>query len=107
MLPFEDGAFELVLCAETLEHVQDLQRLLSELRRVLAPRGRLAITTPAHGRQTGWRIMVRGFEEVFDPLSPHLRFFSAASLERLLDVMGFDAPEVRSAAGTLMTVAQR
>jgi SAM-dependent methyltransferase len=34
-LPFGDGAFDLVLCAETLEHVRDVQLLLSEARRVL------------------------------------------------------------------------
>ena len=34
-LPFGDGEFDLVLCAETIEHVRDLQLLLSEVRRVL------------------------------------------------------------------------
>lgn len=45
-LPFDDSAFDLVLCAETIEHVQDTQRLLSEFRRVLTPGGTLAVTTP-------------------------------------------------------------
>ena len=39
--------FDLVLCAETIEHVRDVQLLLSEIRRVLRPGGRLALTTPA------------------------------------------------------------
>ena len=46
-LPFDDGAFDLVLCAETIEHVRDVQLLLSEARRVLKPGGTLALTTPA------------------------------------------------------------
>src|SRR5687767_15307825 len=46
-LPFEDGSFDLVLTAETAEHVRDLQLFLSEVRRVLAPGGGLALTTPA------------------------------------------------------------
>src|SRR3954453_17889691 len=33
-LPLEDSQFDLVLCAETLEHVRDVQFLLSEVRRV-------------------------------------------------------------------------
>src|SRR4051794_20314180 len=88
-LPFPDNSFDLVLCAETIEHVVDVQVLLSEVRRVLTPGGRLAISTPAHGRMTGLSMLLRGFERNFDPLSPHIRFFSARSLGTLLDEMGF------------------
>ena len=52
-LPLDDSAFDTVLCAETIEHVRDVQLLLSEARRVLIPGGVLAVTTPAHGRRTG------------------------------------------------------
>jgi len=101
-LALEDSAFDLVLCAETLEHVRDVQGLLSEARRVLAPGGTLAVTTPAHGRRTGLSVAVRGFEHAFDPLSPHLRFFTARSLAGLLDAMGFDPGPVQTRAGTLL-----
>ncbi len=106
-LPFADGSFHLVLCAETIEHVRDVQLLLSEARRVLRPGGRLAVTTPAHGRVTGLDVLVRGFERRFDPLSPHLRFLTARSLAALLDSLGFDPGAVRREAGTLMAVATR
>ena len=106
-LPFADTAFDLVLCAETLEHVRDVQLLLSEARRVLRPGGTLAVTTPAHGRATAARAVLSGFEEVFDPLSPHLRFFTARSLARLLDQLGFDAPPPRRKSGTLLVAASR
>ena len=106
-LPLDDGAFDLVLCAETVEHVRDVQLMLSEVRRVLRPGGRLAVTTPAHGRLTGIDIAVRGFERSFDPLSPHLRFFTARSLAALLDAVGFEPGDVRTEAGTLLTVAHR
>src|SRR3954466_1843799 len=71
-LPFDDSSFDLVLCTETIEHVRDVQLLLSEVRRVLRPRGTLALTPPAHGRFTGLAVLARGFERIFDPLSPHL-----------------------------------
>ncbi len=106
-LPLDDGAFDLVLCAETLEHVRDVQLMLSEARRVLRPGGRLAVTTPAHGRLIGVDVAVRGFERRFDPLSPHLRFFTRRSLATILDALGFDPGAIRSEAGTLLAVATR
>jgi len=106
-LPFTDGEFDLVLCAETLEHVRDTQRFLSEVRRVLAPRGTLAVTTPAHGRLTGLDVMARGFSRRFDPMSPHLRFYSRSSLEELLGEMGFEVVSVRRRRGSLLALATR
>ena len=106
-LPFADSSFELVLCAETLEHVRDVQLLLSEARRVLEPGGTLAVSTPAHGRLTGLAILARGFERLFDPLSPHLRFFTARSLRGLLDEMGFDVRSLQRRSGTLLASATR
>lgn len=106
-LPLDDNAFDLVLCAETLEHVRDVQLLLSEARRVLRPGGRLALTTPAHSRLTGLDILARGFERRFDPLSPHLRFLTRRSLTALLTDMGFDPDRVHRRAGTLLATATR
>ncbi len=106
-LPFLDGAFDLVVCVETIEHVRDVQLLLSEARRVLRPGGTLALTTPANGRLTAARALWKGFEEVFDPLSPHLRFFTAQSLTGLLDDLGFDVPAPRREAGSLLAQASR
>ena len=106
-LPFEDGSFDLVLCAETIEHVRDVQLLVSEVRRVLRPGGRFAVTTPAHSRAAALRLVLRGWEHGFDPLSPHLRFFSSRSLRRLLEDMGFELVELRRRAGTLFAVARR
>ncbi len=48
-----------------------------------------------------------GFEPRFDPLSPHLRFFTRRSLAGLLDEGGFDVTQVRSRLGTLYALATR
>jgi SAM-dependent methyltransferase len=106
-LPFADSEFDIVLCAETLEHVRDVQLLLSEARRVLRPGGELAITTPAHARATGLLVLLRGFEHSFDPLSPHVRFFTARSLRRLLEELGFDVRSLRRSGGSLFALAAR
>ena len=39
ILPFPDGSFDLVTCCDVLEHVQELDRTLSEIARVLKPGG--------------------------------------------------------------------
>lgn len=106
-LPFADSEFDLALLAETIEHVRDVQLLLSELRRVLAPGGRLALTTPTHNRLTGIDILARGFEHTFDPLSPHLRFLTKRSLRALLDEMGFEVVSLERRRGTLFAIAKR
>jgi SAM-dependent methyltransferase len=44
-LPFEDGAFDLVLCTQVIEHVPRPDVAVFELARVLRPGGRLVIST--------------------------------------------------------------
>jgi SAM-dependent methyltransferase len=45
-LPFASAVFDIVLCTEMLEHVPDPAAVLSEIRRILKPGGRLIMTTP-------------------------------------------------------------
>lgn len=98
-LPLPDGAVDLVWSSEVIEHVADTAGWLSEVRRVLAPRGRLLITTPAHGRASLVAAAVLGPERAFDPQGQHLRFYTRRSLAGLLAEFGFDEVEVRRAGG--------
>lgn len=95
--PLDDAAFDLVLCAETIEHVRDVQLLLSEIRRVLRPGGELALTTPATPP------LVRPGE----PLSPHLRRFTRRSLSRVLGDLGFEIRSLERRSRTLLARATR
>jgi len=45
-LSYADGAFDLVLTSETLEHVPDYRTALRETRRILRPGGRHVMTVP-------------------------------------------------------------
>jgi SAM-dependent methyltransferase len=95
-LPFEDGEFGVVWASEVIEHIADTGAWLSEVRRVLAPRGRLLLTTPSHGRV---RVAIGGIERFSEPLGDHLHLYTHQSLRRVLSEFGFDPVEVRLAAG--------
>jgi ubiquinone/menaquinone biosynthesis C-methylase UbiE len=95
-LPFADNGFELVWASEVIEHVADTALWLSEVRRVLAPAGRLAITTPDHGRL---RLLVGGVERYSQPLGDHLHLYTRRSLRRLLSEFGFGQLTVRAEGG--------
>jgi SAM-dependent methyltransferase len=95
-LPFEDGAFQLVWASEVIEHVADTAPWLSEVRRVLAPGGRLLLTTPSHGRL---RLALGGIEQFSPPLGDHLHLYSRRSLRSLLEEFGFGEVNVRAGGG--------
>jgi ubiquinone/menaquinone biosynthesis C-methylase UbiE len=95
-MPLEDGSFDIVWSSEVIEHVADTARWLSEVRRVLAPGGRLLLTTPSHGRL---RLALGGVERFSEPLGDHLHLYTRASLRSLLQEFGFDDISVRAAGG--------
>lgn len=45
-LPFDDKTFDKVLCLDTLEHVNDEEKALAEIHRVLKPGGTLVLSVP-------------------------------------------------------------
>ncbi|MCK6457141.1 MAG: class I SAM-dependent methyltransferase [Phycisphaerae bacterium] len=51
-LPFPDNTFDTICILEVIEHVDDERAVLAELARVLAPGGRLLLTTPHKGLLT-------------------------------------------------------
>jgi ubiquinone/menaquinone biosynthesis C-methylase UbiE len=95
-LPFEDNSFTLLWASEVIEHVADTARWLSEVRRVLAPAGRLLITTPSHGRL---RLLLGGIERFSEPLGDHLHLYTKSSLAVLLTEFGFAEVAVRATGG--------
>lgn len=68
-LPFEDASFDVVYCAQVLEHVGQPAPLLAEVARVLAPGGSLAGSTsqlePFHSRST-WNYTPYGLAVLLD-----------------------------------------
>ena len=99
--PLEDASFDVVWAGEVIEHVADTASFLSEVRRVLRPRGRLLLSTPDHGVLTRLHLALsaRAFEAHMDPLSDHLRFYTRRTLARVLSDFRFDSVNVSPAAG--------
>lgn len=108
-LPVDDNAVDLVWAGEVIEHVADVAPWLSEVRRVLRPRGSLLLTTPHHGPLTLLRLALspRAFQRHFDPRNDHVRFFSPVTLGRLLDDLGFDVVALRAKRRTIYCRATR
>ena len=88
-LPFEDAAFDLVLCSHVLEHVPDDRAALRELRRVLRPGGLAVIQTPVNHDQpvTYEDASVTDPEERLSRFSQpdHVRVYGPDLLARLRD----------------------
>lgn len=51
-IPYPDNMFDKVLFCEVIEHVEDDEKVLREIRRILKPGGRLVVSTPS---LKGWR----------------------------------------------------
>lgn len=106
-LALADNSVDRIWCVDTIEHVVDTQVFLSEARRVLAPGGRLFVATPAHPLRSRIRLALGGWDEHFDPFSPHLRFYTARSLRSALTDCGFDADRIETRAGLLIADVRR
>jgi SAM-dependent methyltransferase len=73
-LPYPDGSFDLVVCVETLQHVQDWTSGLAELVRVTRDGGRLIVTIPNYFSLVGLyrlylRLTGRHFTEMGQPVN--------------------------------------
>jgi SAM-dependent methyltransferase len=88
--PIGDSSVNVVLCTETLEHVLETRRFLSEAARCLAPDGTLLLTIPFAAR---WHFIPYDYWR-----------FTPSSLDYLLKTTGFHSVRVY-ARGNAYTVA--
>jgi 2-polyprenyl-3-methyl-5-hydroxy-6-metoxy-1,4-benzoquinol methylase len=90
---YADGYFDVVTMWHVIEHVHDPKGTLAELHRIMKPGGLLVISTP-----NLWSWDARGFGRYWVGLDAprHLYVFSPATLEHLLQQVGFQMERIRS-----------
>ncbi len=99
-LPYPSGAFDLVTCAEVLEHVENYHRVLREAHRVLKPGALVVLTTPnVLNVKSRLRYGAAGFPNLFGPVpitsdrvysvSGHITPVPLFYIARALRVAGF------------------
>jgi SAM-dependent methyltransferase len=105
-LPLGHNEIDLIWCSEVLEHIPDVGHALLEMRRVLKRGGRALLTVPYNGRLHAALTAVR-FEQRFDPLGQHVRFFTRRSLATALNHAGFEPVKVSVSWPMLVARAER
>ncbi len=99
-LPFFDGAFDRIHCGGALHFVRDVDAVLAECRRVLAPGGRLVVSSYVGTR----RRRVRRVQRLVAPVL-NVRLFDREDLFSLLVHAGFRAREEVVEGASLLIAA--
>ncbi|MCX8051978.1 MAG: class I SAM-dependent methyltransferase [Chlorobi bacterium] len=91
-LPYPDGYFDCILCADVLEHLRDPWNVLRRLRRLLARDGVVVASIPniRHARVLA-KIVFDRFEYEDSGIldRTHLRFFTRHTIEHMFAVAGY------------------
>lgn len=87
-LPFKQNCFDLIICYETMEHVNDPRKALSEIKRVLAVNGSviLAMDSGNWMFRAVWEVWERTKGTVWK--GAHLNPFHHEELEKLIKQVG-------------------
>lgn len=99
-MPFRDGSFRSVLANCALEHMPDLEGVLGEVRRVLAPGGTFVFTVPndVHNRNLlvgrllergGLRRAAAAYRDWFRRMQRHFHMYPAEEWARRVESHGF------------------
>ena len=97
-LPFEEGHFDCIICADVLEHLVEPEKALRKLAHLLSPEGVLVISVPNAGfyevllmlSSGGW-----GYQEAGILDYTHLRWFTRSSLKEFVAAAGLEAAEIQ------------
>jgi SAM-dependent methyltransferase len=109
-LPVADGAADVVIMSEVIEHLVDPDAAVAEVRRVLRPGGSLLLSTPNLAAWYNRALLAAGVQPVFSEVSlrgiygrpgqvvaGHLRLFTRRALTEFLAASGFRCVTVAGA----------
>jgi len=109
-LPVADGAADVVIMSELIEHLVDPDGAVAEVRRVLRPGGDLLLSTPNLAAWYNRGLLAVGIQPVFSEVSltgvfgrpghivaGHLRLFTRRALTEFLTASGFRCVTVTGA----------
>ena len=109
-LPVADGAVNVVIMSELIEHLVDPDRAVAEARRVLRPGGSLLLSTPNLAAWYNRGLLALGVQPIFSEVSlrgvfgrpgsvvaGHLRLFTRRALTEFLAASGFRCVTVTGA----------
>ncbi len=91
-LPFRDGAFDAVICTETLEHLPDDAGAIREIARLLRPGGALLGAVPSHFTEIVYWRLSRGY---YDTPGGHVRIYHPRMLTARLREAGLSVTRFR------------
>jgi SAM-dependent methyltransferase len=109
-LPVADGAADVVIMSELIEHLVDPDGAVAEIRRVLRPGGSLLLSTPNLAAWYNRGLLALGIQPIFSEVSlrgvfgrpgrvvaGHLRLFTRRALTEFLTASGFRCVTVTGA----------
>ncbi len=94
-----DRPFDVIVCADVLEHLAEPERVLASVRRWLAPGGLLLVSVPNVANAAIRLSLLAGRFEYSDKGildRTHLRFFTRRSARRLVEQAGFRVRRIRA-----------
>ncbi|WP_324716786.1 methyltransferase domain-containing protein [Carboxydochorda subterranea] len=93
-LPFEDGAFDVVVSRRAPHHFADIRRALAEMTRVLRPGGRLGIADMSPPEDPGAAALLNALELARD--SSHARAYTPGEWRELVTRAGLEVTHLET-----------
>lgn len=89
-VPLESNSFDLIVCTEVLEHVVDLNKTMSEMKRILKPGGCAIITIP--------------FFWIEHEMPYDFRRFTSIGMQQFMEEAGFKTKTLKKLGGSSVLV---